>query len=437
MRLKKVRLVSRARFFQTLLIFVVLSGIAAAGAAGDIMRKGPYLLYEGSGKGMKVLWQTWRSPDKGTCRIGWGYTPGLEGGSEEISERGTGLNGHLFSFHIGPPQGPGVIHYRVTCDGESHKGSFNAPAGDAKGPLSFYALGDTRPNGLFSSRYTKVLARLLKDRDADPAHRRGSFVLHLGDFVRRGLEEKGWDQEFFFRNGTNDRFLASIPVLGVAGNHEGYDGRDDEDRKPFGGLFRKYFPYAMYRHGVDRFYYSFDYGPVHVAALDVNDRAGPAVTGKNREEGLNRSAAGLVPGTEQYEWLKADLQMHQPWKIVMFHNPMWSAAPLRDRFLEKPELRENLHRLFREKGVRLVLQGHHHFYSRCEVDGITYLTLGGGGVKLGNVDSGRPFVKQAREVHHFARFDAGTDGLTVTIIDIDGNLVEPPFTVRLTVKQSQ
>jgi hypothetical protein len=121
----------------------------------------------------------------------------------------------------------------------------------------------------------------------------------------------------------------------------------------------------------------------------------------------------------------------------MFHNPMYSAAPLRDRFLEKPELREGLHRLFKEKGVRLVLQGHHHFYSRCERDGITYLTLGGGGARLGNVDLGRPFVKEAKKVHHFTRFDVAGDSITTTVIEIDGNFVEQPYTLRPANKHPQ
>jgi hypothetical protein len=146
------------------------------------------------------------------------------------------------------------------------------------------------------------------------------------------------------------------------------------------------------------------------------------------EGGLNITAAGMKAGTEQFEWLRKVLERPGGWKVVVLHDPLWSASPLRDRFRDHTGLRGGLHDLFRKSGVRIVMQGHHHFYARCEVDGITYLTLGGGGAVLSKVHEKEPFVKAAKRVHHFARFDVSPGRMTVSVIDVDGNPVEPPFT---------
>jgi len=55
--------------------------------------------------------------------------------------------------------------------------------------------------------------------------------------------------------------------------------------------------------------------------------------------------------------------------------------------------------------------------------------LGGGGARLGKVDETAPFVKRARKVHHFARFDVSSEHVVATVVDVNGMLVEPPFSI--------
>jgi hypothetical protein len=87
-------------------------------------------------------------------------------------------------------------------------------------------------------------------------------------------------------------FLAHIPVAGPRGNHEGA-----------GMVFKKYWPYPY----VSDFYWSFDYGPVHVTLLD--------------------QYVSYAPGSPQYNWLVNDLSTtNQPWKIITFHQPGWSGS---------------------------------------------------------------------------------------------------------------
>jgi hypothetical protein len=79
--------------------------------------------------------------------------------------------------------------------------------------------------------------------------------------------------------------------MGTLGNREAYarmggSGRNDPDG--YGPLLRGYWP-DLFSASPPHFYYSFDYGPVHVAVLDP-------------------WTCAFDPGSEQYEWLSRDLE---------------------------------------------------------------------------------------------------------------------------------
>jgi len=158
--------------------------------------------------------------------------------------------------------------------------------------------------------------------------------------------------------------LASLPVLVSCGNHEIYRPDHVDDPEHFGWLLRKYWPYTFLE-DKEHCYYSVDYGPLHIAIID-------------------QYTTDYNDGSAQYQWLKQDLEnSDKKWKTVMFHAPGWSANVL-ETSTESRSVHENdeiiqkyYHPVFLENNVKVVLQGHVHYYARCEVDGIEYLPVGG------------------------------------------------------------
>ena len=369
-----------------------------------IMRKGPYLLYNSRNTNMTVMWQTYATPSKAT--IEWGATPSYGNGPVNVLEYGVGIDGHQFSYTIGNLTPGARIHYRVTVDSGAFAGSFLAAPPPAASSLTFYAFGDSWSDPKVRNN---LLKKLLDDKSASPEARQ-TIILHPGDYVTYGLTEYFWDMELFDRTFTaTTEALAAFPFMGALGIREGYAAPLGSARflsQNVGQYYRKYFPYPMYRQ-TNHSYYSFDYGPLHVAAPDTWSY---------------RTGEGL-PDARQIHWLTQDLKSSfKPWKVVMLHAPLWDSLP------RSGDLRAALIPVLESTGVRLVLEGRAGFYSRVKKDGITYLTLGGGGAPLNepapNNSGSAVQVMKSEKAHHFARFEIKGNTMTVTVIRPDGSIIE-------------
>jgi hypothetical protein len=217
-----------------------------------------------------------------------------------------------------------------------------------------YSLGDGSPQG-WSPWYT---ARTGPDRPrsitflymGDPqcgleewgkllsaAYRRhpdAACLLIAGDLVDRGNERTNWDHFFVRAAGVFER----LPVLPCAGNHEYLDQGPR--------LYRAFFDLpANGPAGIDPdLVYAFEYGNAFIAVLDSTlALASPAMAHK------------------QAEWLDDALgRTQRPWKLVMFHHPVYASHPTR----ESPALGEAWVPVFDKHHVDLVLQGHDHAYQR-------------------------------------------------------------------------
>jgi len=125
-------------------------------------------------------------------------------------------------------------------------------------------------------------------------------------------------------------------------------------------------------------YYSFDWGDVHVAALDSNCIV-PMVAAE----------AGCTTAS-MTAWLRSDLAASKaPWKIALIHRP----AVATGHYGVYPQIPAALVPIFQELGVDVVFQGHNHLYERSwpTKDGVpvqkdydhprapVYVTSGGGG----------------------------------------------------------
>jgi len=361
--------------------------------------KGPYLIFPNDNTRMTVLWQTDATPS--VSKIEWGTTAGYADGlvnlsSESYSEPGM----HGFSCTL-TGLTPGVkIYYKVTADNSHAAGSFYAAPSASAADLTFYGFGDSQPKTGVPAMFDAVAGAVLSDLGNDPSHRQ-TLVLHGGDFVYRGRVEGDWANGYFNSSYSNITDLfATLPIMGAVGNHEFYDSSGTLDLTHPSVLIDKYLPYPYY----SDYYYSFDYGPLHVAVVD--------------------NYISYSAGSDQYNWLADDLTgSTKPWKIVMYHETAYGNA------YDNTTIQANLHPLLVSKNIKLVLQGHIHSYCRCLKDGIQYVTLGGGGAPL---DSQRgpagtydpSLIQKDAFVFHFGRFVVNGNTIEATVIDKDGNIID-------------
>jgi predicted phosphodiesterase len=340
-------------------------------------RKGPYLLYPGENTQMMVLWQL---ETTAPCTLEWGIDATYTAGHEVTSE----INSDHQHCHTITGLEPNTTYfYRVAAGETSYAGTFRAAPLEGETSVSFLVHSDTQTYPLLHDGVCGAMLSIIR---TDPTYQ--TFVLHAGDWVEDGDREADWDQQFFCRACSSTRELqAAVPILGCMGNHDGS-----------GELFSKYWPYPF----VADHYWSFDYGPVHIAIVD--------------------QYADYRPGSAQYEWLKQDLrESARPWKVVLLHEPGWSAG----HHPNNVAVQEYLQPLFEAYDVAMVCAGHNHYYARCEMNGVWYITTGGGGAPLYSPDPNQPaYVVTAINRRHFCAVEIQGDRLTLNAVGEDGAILD-------------
>ena len=107
------------------------------------------------------------------------------------------------------------------------------------------------------------------------------------------------------------------------------------------------------------------------------------------------------------------------WTIVSMHHPVYSPG---NGHGSEPGFRPRLPRLFRKRGVDLVLQGHDHVYAVTkELRGISYVVTGGGGAGLYGCTQ-KSFSAKCTPRHHFLYVTATDDELTVQAVPAEGKV---------------
>ncbi len=182
-------------------------------------------------------------------------------------------------------------------------------------------------------------------------------------------------------------------------------------------------------------WYAFDAGPARFYLL--NAAWDEANVGTGSEYQLDY-AYHWAPGTDQIDWLKADLTAHPSvLKFAFLHYPLYS-----DNFNEATDTfllgSDSLEGLLKQNGVDLAFTGHSHVYERnlASASGIPNYITGGGGAVLGTLDtctpldayaikfttSGRscgsaPVPTSAGQVFHFLKVTVNGANVTVTPIN--------------------
>jgi len=353
----------RQNILTSLLILTFLGPVNA-----DVL-KGPYLIYDGVNTGMTVLWQL---DSTQSCHIDWGLDTTYATGTAGTAESGSGVDEHQHIYAIAALVPSIKYFYRVSCAQDFvGSGSFYTAPPDDADSVKLMVYGDTRT---YPADHDAVSDQMINTYFLDPGYQ--SITFHVGDWVNNGDLEADWANQFFdplFIN-TNE-FQANIPINGVIGNHEGT-----------GALFYKYFPYLYEPNG---FYWSFDYGPAHIAVID--------------------QYIDYSPGSTQYTWLENDLAASsKKWKFLVLHEPGWSAG---GGHSNNVNVQNDIQPLAVEHGVDIIFAGHNHYYARAVVDGVQHITTGGGGAPLRTPDPGYENIVVAVETHHFCELDIQGDDL--------------------------
>ncbi|MFZ0407984.1 MAG: metallophosphoesterase [Cyanobium sp.] len=180
---------------------------------------------------------------------------------------------------------------------------------------------------------------------------------------------------------------AGVPFHAVLGNHDIRTGNGDPQvRYPLFGMKGRW--------------YSLRRGPVEFFMLDTNVNAA---------------------WQHQLPWLKQALASSTaPWKVVVGHHPIRSSGFYGD----DPVAIARLVPWMRRHGVQLYINGHEHNYERSKpIDGITYLTVGGGGAALRPVLEG-PNSARALSRHSFAELSFTATDLTIEAWDSKGERID-------------
>jgi hypothetical protein len=360
-------------FSLSLFLFFMISTLTYP----QLMRKGPYLIFNGNENEMQVLCQTYATD---TCQIDWGIDTLYNLGSAQTFEYGTD---HQHTYTITNLIPSTKYFYRVSVNQEVHSGTFHSAPDSNATNVDFFAYGDTRSNpGAHNQVATEMISTYNNEADLQ------AIVIFGGDFVSNGDVESYWDSQFFDPTYTNiQEMLATVPYQSCIGNHEGS-----------GVLFVKYFPYPF----VAARYWSFDYGPAHFAIVDQYTSYGP--------------------GSAQLNWLQNDLaSTNKPWKFICLHEPGWSAGGGHEN---NTSVQNYIQPLCIQYGVQILFAGHNHYYARAVVNNIQHITTGGGGAPLYQPNLNYPYIVAGASAYHFCKIEINNETLHFTAIKSSGEIID-------------
>ncbi|MBT3589411.1 MAG: metallophosphoesterase family protein [Candidatus Marinimicrobia bacterium] len=203
-------------------------------------------------------------------------------------------------------------------------------------PFAFSVYGDNRSYPRVAENVVKMMTRENID-----------FICSVGDVVTTGIHLSQWVDEYLYPL----RWLGGqIPSYISIGNHE------------YGGYWAlgKVYPFEervnhpLTATGSTEYWYSFDYGNAHFVFIDPNKGDGP-------------KGHRIPPGSQQYEWLKHDLEKAREtakWTFVFFHQPPYSECWSGGYYDGEYYLRKEIVPLMELNGVDIVFSGHTHDYER-------------------------------------------------------------------------
>ena len=203
-------------------------------------------------------------------------------------------------------------------------------------PFSFTVYGDNRSYPKVAENVVKMMTREKID-----------FICSVGDVVTRGINLSEWVDDYLYPL----RWIGGqVPSYISIGNHE-YGGYwEVGEVYPF----EERVNHPLASNGSTEYWYSFDYGNAHFVFIDPNKGDGP-------------KGHRIPPGSQQYEWLKHNLEQSRDkakWTFVFFHQPPYSECWSGGYYDGEYYIREEIVPLMELNGVDIVFSGHTHDYER-------------------------------------------------------------------------
>lgn len=277
--------------------------------------------------------------------------------------------------------------YLYTLGADSALGGRFCTARERGAPIKFLAIGDTNPT---VGPTTKILAHVLPEKP--------DFTLHGGDIQYYDSTLETWAAWF----PKMDPMLRNGAFLPAIGNHE------LEKPDEYTAYTIRFFGGAGFD-GTDG-YYRFQSGGVWFFTVNTEQP--------------------IAPNSEQMLWLQQKLEdaSKQPgyrFSIVWVHRPFVTCGDTDDNASARDALEPFLDRA----KVPLVLQAHMHGYERFTfgsgATARTYVTAGGGGGVIQNVDknASRAYCKdrvKSGPIYHGVLFDIAADTLRGRVVDETG-----------------
>ena len=246
--------------------------------------------------------------------------------------------------------------------------------------FSFVVLGDNRAGDpACDAVYQKLMAAALE--------RKPDLVVNTGDQIDKPGNVEHWKR--FWELSKN----VTMPYFLTVGNHDAHVEVAGSEQ--------------TYIDQVDlpgkEIYYSFTAGSALFVVLD------------SYIKGEDKRITG-----EQFRWLENLLAgSQQKQRFVFVHHPLFPEqgkgkhhGNSLDRYKDD---RDRLHALFVKHKVTMVFAGHEHLYLRKTVDGVPYITTGGGGAPLYADDLNGGF-------HHYVFMTVDAERVSGEAVDINGNI---------------
>lgn len=308
-----------------------------------------------------------------------------------------------------------TVFYRVTIYDSSDHGistiipekSFHTSRASGE-PFSFSVAGDNRPptdTVVQPSVWNTILGQMTGESL--------DLSLHVGDIIY------GTSSDSLARNvakydglfAMTTQLTYSTPMYAAAGNHERLYAANSR------AGYEQEFTFPV-NNGADsgtygEHYYSFDNGDTHFIALSTE------LPGQE----------GLITGNQK-TWLEQDLAANdKPWTVALMHRPLFSGQHGADPWVNTgnatgQQNKADIHALFLQNGVDVVLAGHDHYYLRHVEDGIQYIVTGGAGSTLSATPALAPGDMFAVSSYEHVKVDETETSLGVSAINSAGVTLE-------------
>lgn len=315
----------------------------------------------------------WETQAAQTGKVEYGLSPGY---GSEVSHSNSAVDHELTLTGVRPDT---LYHYRAISGADTSLDAVFSSRVTGNRPFRFFAYGDNRSD---SAGHQSVVNRMVQ---VSPAP---GLALNVGDLTYDGSATA---YRTFFN--VERGLMRGLPMYPVLGNH------DD-------GNMTNWFRFLALPN--NERWYSLRYGNAAFLCLD--------------------SYSTYTPGSAQYDWLVAELAADSAdpavrHVFVLIHEPPYTTNTGHSSNLT---IRQYLCPLFERFHVAIVFTGHVHCYEHSLVNGVHYITSGGGGAPLYTTwNSPQPWTVYREATFEFVLVDVAGDTIRTVGIRPNGSEFDP------------